>query len=204
MRRKKGDRSPNDWGAHEIHDWGVPPPQSSSSPAVPSGIASVSDASGGAVGISPLLFTPEESTPPGHDGVDPEIPAVARWAMEDRRHSSRNVDPDDTIECRLGTGDATVYVIDDGPDHCMISRLVGEDEDGCVYCLVARIASDRFAELRDGAAALEDAFAGAHDIALSSVFESPDVSNVVLVEHYPRVRDVPPEYLPPSPFIPFT
>ncbi|HLI73614.1 MAG TPA: hypothetical protein VKU86_07010 [Acidimicrobiales bacterium] len=211
MGRSKGDRSSKSdlssktWGAEEVHDWGLPPPPPPSLSDSPSGIASVSDASGGGVGISPLLFQPASSTPLERD--EPEgVPAAAWWAMADRKHTARRPgrDDDESICVRLGSGDHSLYVVDDGPDHCMICRFVGADPEECVYCLVARIDRDLFADLRDGRTPLDDAFSGAHDIALCSVFESQAVSNVVHIAQYRRAGDVPAEYLPPSPFIPFT
>ena len=207
MTSRRPDGEPQDWGADEVHDWGVPPPANTPPPIVPGGIASVSGASGGAVGISPLLFDPATSTPLDDDTEpEPAIPRVVLWAMEDRRHSSWRPDSeeDGEIRCRLGSGDRAIFVTDDGRDHCMIGRLVGHDVDGCVYCLVARITLDRFKDLRDGNAPLEQAFAGARDISLSAVFESDSASNVVDVQHYRRAQDVPADYLPPTPFLEFT
>jgi hypothetical protein len=203
MGRNNDDDAAKDWGAGEVHDWGVPSPGTVPAPAAPTGIAGVSGASGGGVGISPLLFEPAGSTPLDVDPSDVEMPASALWAMEDRRHSSRRLDTDDAVHCRLGEGDRTLYVIDDGLDHCMVSRLVGEDSDGCAYYLVGRISIDRFNDLRDEEVPLEHAFSTAHDLTLMSVFESESASNVVTVQPYHRVDDVPVEYLPPGPFIPF-
>jgi hypothetical protein len=126
--------------------------------------------------------------------------------MEDRKHSTwrPESDEDGKIRCRLGPDDGVLYVIDDGRDHCMIGRLVGQDTDGCVYCLVARITLDRFEELRSDDVALDQAFAEARDVCLSAVFESDSASNVVHVQHYRRAEDVPEEYLPPSAFLEFT
>jgi hypothetical protein len=136
-----------------------------------------------------------------------EIPPAPLWAMRTRMHSLRRLEPgdEDRIRRRLGSGDEAVYVIDDGPDHCMVGRRVGHDPDGCVYCLVARISLDRYADLVDGDVDLSEAFSDARDISLCGVFEAEETaSNVILVQHYRRPRDVPDEYLPPSPFIEFT
>lgn len=136
-----------------------------------------------------------------------EIPPAPLWAMRTRMHSLRRLEPgdEDRIHRRLGSGDEAVYVIDDGPDHCMVGRRVGHDPDGCVYCLVARISLDRYADLVDGDVDLSEAFSDARDISLCGVFEAEQTaSNVILVQHYRRPRDVPDEYLPPSPFIEFT
>jgi hypothetical protein len=202
----KGDEVPKDWGAEEVHDPGSPSPTISPSQNVPRGIASVSDASGGGIGISPLLFEPANSTPLESDEPELTMPTAALWAMEDRKHSSWRPAPgeDQEIRYRVGSGDRTLYAIDDGPHHCMIGRLVGEDADGCVYCLVARIDLDHFNDLKHEDVPLERAFTGARDISLSSVFESESVSNVVQIQHYRRDEDVPDEYLPPSPFLEFT
>ena len=201
-----GEDDAKDWGAGEVHDWGVPPPGRDVPLSVPSGIASVSDASGGAFGISPLLFEPAKSTPLEEDEPEPSIPPVVLWAMEDRKHSSwrPGSEEEGEVRCRLGSGDRAVFVIDDGRDHCMIGRLVGEDSDACVYCLVGRIARDVFLELRDGVVPLEDSFADARDISLAAVFESDTASNVVLVQHYRQAQDVPVEYLPGGAFLEFT
>ena len=172
----------------------------------PGRISSVSDLSEAGIGISPVLFEPDKSTPLEPDSPDATIPAAALWAMEDRKHGSilSGVDEDETIRCRLGEGDLTLYVMDDGRSHCMICRVVGEDDDSCIYCLVARIGLDQFGQLRDQQTPLDDAFVDARDISLSAVFESETASNVVPVQHYRRLVDVPVEYLPGHPFLHFT
>src|SRR5580698_3702188 len=74
------------------------------------------------------------------EGED-DIPAAPLWAMRTRMHSNRRLEPGEEgrIRRRVGEGDDSVYVIDDGLDHCMVGRRVGKASDGCVYCLVARI-----------------------------------------------------------------
>jgi hypothetical protein len=132
--------------------------------------------------------------------------AALLWAMRDRMHALRRSGPGDVdyLECRLGEADEAVYVIDDGPQHCMIGRRVGASPDGCTYCLVARISLYRYEQLRDEEVALVDAFSDARDISLSGVFmDGQGPSNTFLVRHYRRVAHVPAEYLPPGPFIEF-
>jgi hypothetical protein len=172
----------------------------------PGRISSVSDLSEAGIGVSPVLFEPDKSTPLEPDSPDATIPPAALWAMEDRKHGSRlsPVDEDETIRRCLGEQDLTLYVMDDGRSHCMICRLVGDDDDGCIYCLVARVRLDQFEQLRDQQVALEDAFVDARDISLSAVFEGETASNVVPVQHYRRVEDVPVEYLPGQPFLHFS
>ncbi|MDR3650194.1 MAG: hypothetical protein P4L20_13955, partial [Acidimicrobiales bacterium] len=135
-----------------------------------------------------------------------DIPPAPLWAMRVRMHSHRHPDPGEEgrIRRRLGTGDDTLYVIDDGLDHCMVGRRVGRASDGCTYCLVARISLDRYTDLEAGDVAPAAAFAESRDISLCGVFEEEQAANVVLVQHYTRPRDVPLDYLPPSPFLEFT
>jgi hypothetical protein len=95
-----------------------------------------------------------------------------------------------------------VYVIDDGSDHCMVARLVGESPDGCTYSLVARIKRVDFDDVRAGWAPAADLFSHGKEFTLCGVVEG-SVSNVVRVAGYRRYKHVPVEYLPPSPFIEF-
>jgi hypothetical protein len=135
-----------------------------------------------------------------------DIPRAPLWAMRIRMHSLRRLEPGEEgrIRRRLGDDD-DLYFIDDGPDHCMVGRRVGQAPDGCVYCLVARISLDSYTDLLDGDVDFTDAFTDAKDISLCGVFEADeDVSNVLLVQHYRRPRDVPEDYLPSSPYLEFT
>ena len=139
------------------------------------------------------------------EGED-EIPPALLWAMRTRMHSHRLLEPGEEGHIRrcLGTGDDALYVIDDGADHCMVGRLVGHASDGCTYCLVARISLGRYADLEAGDLAGADAFSDARDISLCGVFEAEQAaSNVILVQHYTHLADVPVDYLPSSPFIEF-
>ncbi len=150
---------------------------------------------------------PEDSEESEEPEAEDEVPPALLGAMTNRMHSHRRLQPDeeDYIQRRLGSGDDAVYVIDDGPDHCMVGRRVGHAPDGCVYCLVARISLDRYTDLVAGDVARVDAFSDARDISLCGVFEEEQTaSNVILVQHYSHPRDVPLDYLPPSPFIEFT
>ena len=207
-RDKDQERQPS---PSEFEDWvtsaedRVPPwidPEGSGT----AGISSVSGLSPGAIGVSPLIFSPDTSTP--WDANEPEeaIPSTALWAMKDRMHSHQRLDVAEpgSVNCRLGDGDSAIYMIDDGRDHCMISRLVGHSPDGCVYCLAARISIYRYVQLRDGEVELAEAFSDAHDICLCGVFEDELASNVILVEHYKRADSIPDEYLPPAPFLDFS
>jgi hypothetical protein len=145
----------------------------------------------------------EPAEVPGEGG----IPAGPLAAMRTRLHSNRHLRPGEEgrIRATLGSDDETVSVIDDGPDHCMIARRVGQATDGCLYCLVARIAREEYADVVAGDLGPTDLFSDARDISLCGVAEDDgDVTNVFLVQHYRRSRDVPPDYLPGSPFLQFT
>ena len=148
---------------------------------------------------------------PAQDDAGGAMPVAVRWAMRDRRHALGRRHPEDpgAVESCLGQGDAALFAIDDGDDHCMVGRVVGASDDGCTYCLVGRIDLVALGDLEDGTVAVDAAFATARDIALCGVYESDVHSplaapNVFVVQHYRAARDVPVEYLPPSPFIPFT
>jgi hypothetical protein len=171
-----------------------------------SGISSVSGLSPGAIGISPIMFDPVRSTPLDTGESAAPIPAAALWAMKDRMHSHRLLDPEDpgSVNCALGTDDSALYFIDDGRDHCMMSRLVGRSRDGIEYCLVGRIALYRYEQLLNEEIVPADAFSDASDISLCGVFQDDAASNVILVEHYRAADAVPRDYLPPSLHIEFS
>ena len=71
--------------------------------------------------------------------------------------------------------------------------------------LVARISLDQYGDLEAGDLTGAELLADARDISLCGVFvDEQDASNVLLVQHYRRPRDVPADYLPPTPFLEFT
>jgi hypothetical protein len=190
------DDKGKDWGGSEVHDWGVSPPADS-------GLRFERPV---AAGDADDRQPDDDATAAPVSPTDEVIASAVLIAMENRRHTSSVAESDDAglFEYCLGAGDSGVYAIDDGKDHTMIGRGVGRDDDGCIYCLVARITRDRFEELGAGDAHLEYAFDDARDISLTSVFQADDVSNVVLVQRFKRIGDVPGEYRPPSPFLRFT
>lgn len=86
----------------------------------------------------------------------------------------------------------------------MVGRRVGVSPDGCTYCLVANIDLGAYWRLANGDRPLVEAFSDARQLSLCAVYEAEQgASNVVEVEHFSRVRDVPAEYLPPHPIISF-
>jgi len=149
---------------------------------------------------------PTSSTPLDDEASEGAVPTAPLWAMKYLRHrqlgASGGPDDPDALRVTVGRGDGSVSVIDDGPDHCMVARQVGATPDGCEYCLVARVdAVDAHLAL-SGVTEAADLFALGRELTLCGVTEGT-VSNVVRVAGYRRFRDVPTEYLPPSPFVAF-
>jgi hypothetical protein len=161
----------------------------------------------GGFGVSPLMREPRGSTPLESAQVDDLIPSSPLWAMKYLRHGRFGLSHDDELEqIRWASGpdhrDAEIYVIDDGTDHCMVSRLVGLSPDGCTYCLVARIKRLDFEDVRSGQAEVIDLFSRGKELTLCGVVQGA-VSNVVRVAGYRKYRDVPIDYLPPAGLIEF-
>lgn len=150
------------------------------------------------------LTEPTLSTPLAEDEGESVIPEPLLWAMRDRQHNLVTKPGDERwLKRTTGEGDYQLYASDDGPEHYMIGRIVGRAGDGCVYCLVGRVRTEEFDAVADGSVPLGQAFDAAHDIALCSVYED-GVSNVVTVEEWGHVADVPADYLPGGPYITFT
>jgi hypothetical protein len=127
--------------------------------------------------------------------------------MKYLRHGRFGLSPDDEFEqIRWASGaddpDARIYVIDDGDDHCMVSRLVGVSPDGCTYCLVARVKRLDFEDVRAGWAQPVDLFSRGKEFTLCGVVEGT-ISNIFRVAGYRRHKDVPVDYLAPAGFIEF-
>jgi len=159
----------------------------------------------GAYGQSPLLSVPTRSTPLDSGEAEDQIPSVALWAMKDLRHKVfSSTSGTDVIRWKSGGGDAqsAMYAIDDGYDHCMVTRMVGASPDGCTYCLVTRVKRLELEEARQDQADISTLMSLGHGFTLCGVIEG-SISNVVHVARYRRVKDVPVEYLPGSPFVHF-
>ena len=134
------------------------------------------------------------------------IPPAPLWAMKDRRHYSgpRSHVEDMRVRAQLGAGGDALYFIDDGRDHVMMGRRVGQNPERCIYCLIGRLKLEEYQDLENGTKPLEQAFDDARDISLMGVYEDESTSSEVFaVQHYRHARDIPAEYLPPSPFIEF-
>jgi hypothetical protein len=152
------------------------------------------------------MSEPATSTPLAIGESEGSIPPGPLWAMKYLRHGQHGPltghDAPEELRLAVSTEDEILYVIDDGASHCMVARRVGSAPDGCLYCLVARVKIDDVQDVRDGWAPPSGLFALGRELTLCGVVEG-SVSNVVRVAAYRKYRDVPDEYLPPSPFIEF-
>ena len=150
------------------------------------------------------VTAPENATPLEEDEPEGVIPSSPLWAMKERRHEQWfHFGHPERVRACVGTGDAAVYVIDDGSHHCMLGRRVGATLDGCEYSLIARVGKDTYESLASGAIDGRHAFLAAHEAGLSGTVEAPGVSNIFDVDFYQHPDEIPEEYLPPSPFIEF-
>ena len=112
------------------------------------------------VGSTDPIAAPTAATPLEADEPEGVVPPSPLWAMKDRRHEQwLFFGHADRLRLVVGTGDAAVYVIDDGKHHCMIGRRVGASLDGVVYSLVARVARGTSDALVSGAISGAAAFA---------------------------------------------
>jgi len=226
MARDTGRSDPGDPG--DSGDPGDPHPI----PVIPVGNrrAWLLSAAAGGLGQSPVVLVPDGSTPLDVDEPEQVVPTGPLWAMKYLRHGRGGPSSDDPGSGRirwasgdvgvsdevgvsddvegLGASDADgdaaapIYVIDDGYDHCMVARTVGASPDGCTYCLVARIKLLDFDDVLAGWAEPAGLFSLGRGFTLCAVVDGP-VSNVARVASYRRLKNVPTDYLPPSPFIDF-
>ncbi|MGH9016833.1 MAG: hypothetical protein ACRDY1_03710 [Acidimicrobiales bacterium] len=135
------------------------------------------------------------------------IAPVVQAAMRDRMHAHRQFPPDapEHVDDVVGEGDDVVFAIDDGPEHCMVGRAVGQGDDGVIYVLVGRVTLFGYEQLRAGAVDAVGALSEAHDVSLCAVYAlDGTIENIALVTHYRGADRVPDEYLPGRPFLEFT
>jgi hypothetical protein len=208
--RRDDEGKAKDWGASETHDWGVALPYSA--PAwIATGLDEPPDREPAVVG-NPAAGSAESD--------EALVASHVELAMENLQHHQARAEPDreeDPLYC-FGSGDATLYAIEDGAKRLIIGRGVGRDGEGCTYCLVGTSSPALLAMLDRGEVAPTEAFHDAAELTLCSVFQADHtprrhfrlsalnrpVSNVVLVQHYQRIQDVPIEYRPGQPFLLFT
>jgi hypothetical protein len=148
---------------------------------------------------------PADATPLEDHEPEGIIPPSPLWAMKDRRREQwfHPFGHPERIRARIGSGDESVYVIDDGRHHCMLGRNVGAAPDGVVYSLVIRIEIATYHSLVAGAIDARTAFLRGRDAGLSGTAEAPGTANVFDVDFFENGEDIPERYLPPAPFIEF-
>jgi hypothetical protein len=161
---------------------------------------------GYATGRAPQLSEPPTSTPLAVGESPDSVPTGPLWAMKYLRHGQHGAltgqNAPEALRLAIGSENQAIYAIDDGASHAMVARPVGSAPDGCLYCLVGRVRIEAVQDAREGWAPPAELFAGAKELTLCGVVEG-SVSNLVRVASYRKYRDVPAEYLPPSPFIEF-
>jgi hypothetical protein len=151
------------------------------------------------------VFVPKTSTPLESDDSEGAMPTFALWTMKYLQHGHLFGKAESVLRESYGDGDHAVYVMDDGRKHCLISRLVGTDPEGCVYPLVGQITIAAYERLVDDHSLTDRIFEEAEHLCLCAVFEAREaVSNVSVVRRFASVHEVPPEYLPPGPALHFT
>ena len=164
------------------------------------------DLPGGLVASEPLVGS-GASSPLEEDEPEGTIPPCPLWAMKRRRHIQWHLLPaherHERIRDVVGTGDDTVYVIDDGRHHVMLGRRVGAARAECEYCLVGRVEHGVYEELRQGRTSATKAFAAAHELVLCGVAVEEDIrsSNIFDVARYERFDQVPAEYAPGAAYL---
>jgi hypothetical protein len=145
------------------------------------------------------------STPLEDEATDGPVPPAVLWAMKFHRHLHLGHRDNEEIRVALGNGTETVYVIDDGPNRCMIGRLVGSSPDGCTYSLVGGADIGIYWRYADGDLPLAELFSCTRHLSLCAAYDGVQgPSNVIEVERFSHARDVPAEYLPPHPPIEFS
>lgn len=150
------------------------------------------------------LFQPRASTPLDEDRQpedEVEIPPGVLWPMKQQRGFHPFTGAEDRFRVALDKSDGTVYAIDDGARKAIIGWSVGDDPQGLASSVVGRVKGVDLEFARSGEMSLEELLSTATGLALFSTLVAPQdgVSNVLLIETFGSIEDVPPEYLPPDP-----
>jgi hypothetical protein len=159
-------------------------------------------------GVHEPLPEPATSSPLDEEEPEGPIPPAPLWTMKDRRHVQWSeivgLAPK-RIRMAFGSGNAAVYVIEDGHHHVMVGRQAGTVADGCDYVLVGRAPLSVYEELEKGRIQSLTAFNEADQITLCGVDidERDKASDIFAVEFYGAVSAVPEQYLPGHPPVEF-
>lgn len=147
--------------------------------------------------------TPITTSGPLDEGeTDHTIPPSPLWAMKVHRHFQwSHLLPHEERHTRVrkavGSGDDTVYLMDDGHHHRIVGRHVGVTTDGASYALVSRVPVAVADELVAGTVSAADALAAGKGLALYGVVEDGPASNVFIVTTYRSADEIPADYFPP-------
>jgi hypothetical protein len=193
----------NERGSDEAQEWGeaVDP----SSGRVP-GPGDIIVTGGSATPMDPLVGD-DISSPLEEDESEGTIPPCPLWAMKETRHIQWHLLPaherHDRIRESIGSGDDTIYAIDDGRNHVVVARRVGAVEGECEYCLLGRVPLATFEDLKQNKISPVKAFEAAKEITLCGVAVEEDVrsSNIFDVARYPSIDEVPSEYRPGAAYL---
>ncbi len=156
------------------------------------------------------LVGPDDSTPLEEDEPEGTVPPSPLWAMKLRRHIQWHLLPSherhQRVRDKVGDGDDTVYVIDDGAHHVMVGRRIGEKPGEVEYCLIGRQPRQVYDGLRNRSLPPGAAFDGAAALTLCGVAVEEGIlsSNVFDIDRYAQTSDIPLEYRPGSPYLAFT
>ncbi len=159
----------------------------------------------GTAGATFPVTAPANATPLDEDEPEGIIPPTPLRAMKERRHGGVHLfGHPHRLRASAGDGDSAIYAIDDGARHAVIGRPIGATPDGCVYSLVARVDRATWEAVSAGSIDGRQAFLTSTEAGLSGTVEGDGVANVFDVDWFDSPSDIPPAYLPPSPFIAFT
>ena len=125
---------------------------------------------------------------------DGTVPRAVRLTLLTRRHARAHED-DEVLACSAGERD-TLFGMEDGYDQVVVARVVGTGG-GATYCLAGRTHAMTFGLVRSGEEPAITAFDDGRNIALCAVAD--DATNIVVVDTYRTVSQVPPALLPGSP-----
>ncbi|MGI0151670.1 MAG: hypothetical protein ACREC5_07030 [Thermoplasmata archaeon] len=159
------------------------------------------------IGFNPRasLFRPHASTPLEEDQEpddEVEIPAGVLWPMKQQRGFHPFTGAEDRLRVAIGGDAGLVFAIDDGPRRAIIGWDLGEDPQGLASSVVGRVKGVDLEFARSGQMTLEELLSTATGLALFRTLVAPQgVSNVLLIETFGTIDQVPPEHLPPEPEI---
>lgn len=191
----------NERGSSDSQEWGEAVDPSSGQRPGPGDIIS-----SGITSKEPLVGS-DVSSPLAEDEPEGTIPPCPLWAMKERRHVQWHLlpthDRHDRIRDCTGSGDDTIYVIDDGRHHAVVARRVGAVQGECEYCLLGRVPLGTYEDLKHNRLSPNKAFEAASEITLCGVAVEEDIlsSNVFDVARFESIEDVPAEYQPGAVFL---